>query len=97
MDGGPRRSQKTVQLVYRPVSLNAHPVFGNALAAYQASLAGITLARVHTIDRQTGLVERLLHRDLAMVHFKPATKFSFNEGYPNTSSYWRFSALRRFP
>src|SRR5450631_203466 len=37
------------------------------------------------------------HWPLAMVHFSPATKFTFGEGYPKTSSYRRLSALRRLP
>src|ERR1035441_1977438 len=39
---------------------------------------------------RTGKLEKgeqhYLHCPLAMVHFSPATKFSFGEGYPKTSS-----------
>ena len=109
IDIGARGSQETVQLVHRAVGFDTHPVLGYALAADEAGLAAVAFARVDAIDGEAGLVKvlrkaafhcyrpQLAHCALAMVHFMPATKFSFGDGNPNTSSYWRFSALRRLP
>ena len=94
--GGSRGSQKTVQFIHRTVRFNARAVFRDALAADESRFAAIALAGVDAIDGESGLVKRFFHCDLAVVHFIPATKLSFGDGKPNTSSYWRLSALRRF-